>query len=810
MPLFLDANPKAKNGVMVPTLAGAWSGAENIPASGLAPEAVLANLASAKPGTGAGTLTGCMKEILVNVSVANFVLKGADLMAPGVVRVPGHTLQQLRGEGEPAAAGAEAGAGGDAEEGGGVHPLLRHVDTTLGMPAAEAEELVLVRTVGNPLPWALGRLLMSTADANLNGMRGRLLAPVHVYRDPLWKACGCIIPNDGFTQNQVSPVHAVDTVGRLAREAVLALSAAHKAASSGGEGRAPAPPSEGAPPAPPAEEEDEGPLAALPGLIAATQEAVQQVKLAARVVGVPEWEVWCVAGIREGAVAPLVQAATALVGGEAAVAAAAGEEGADDDLDVLAEGGMGGSGVAAGAEGGTTLAAAGRTVTATGEAAPWFMTQSDDELAWNCLLQALKSSVKPSKLPMLASTLWSAHILPARPVGTVMNIKGSKFKKVSTLLMQGEMQGILTLEPASDIDEALLEELGLQDADDLEGILLVTDVDRTAADLKAFKPWPAAKTVRGEAAAAEAAEEEAAAAAAASGGAFARGIPAIIELFKPLADFLPVVEGAKDAEEFWAAAGKAPADLKVPPMPQGVDVMALSKGKVRAHGAEVPAKDLAFPGQEVIAMLGRYVRSRSLYHPTDPSAVVLDATLGQGLFKGINKRLLTDLDIPPFASGHPDSISKAQLGKLAMLRCSPWHLLCYSNGDQVASRGHPPTITVIRASVPNRKTKAATLIRGLEYFGVDPGAVASGASSKFACSATVQPIPVKEGEKSPGKEVMVQGDACDGMPAFLTEEFKVPPKFITVDDSGGPKRGGKKGGGGGKKGGGKGGGRRKR
>ncbi|CAE7264986.1 unnamed protein product, partial [Symbiodinium sp. KB8] len=180
------------------------------------------------------------------------------------------------------------------------------------MPAAEAEELVLVRTVGNPLPWALGRLLMSTADANLNGMRGRLLAPVHVYRDPLWKACGCIIPNDGFTQNQVSPVHAVDTVGRLAREAVLALSAAHKAASSGGEGRAPAPPSEGAPPAPPAEEEDEGPLAALPGLIAATQEAVQQVKLAARVVGVPEWEVWCVAGIREGAVVPLVQAATAL------------------------------------------------------------------------------------------------------------------------------------------------------------------------------------------------------------------------------------------------------------------------------------------------------------------------------------------------------------------------------------------------------------------------------------------------------------------------------------------------------------------
>lgn len=816
--LFLDVDPKAKHGRHVPTLNAAWHGAKPVDITGKSTAEVLSLVDSLEPGHAAPSLVGAMPEVLVNVSVANFVLKGADLMAPGTVRVPAHALQEIKAAREAAAAPAAAAATGDeeeeADEQAGVHPVLRHVSTSLGMPDLEAEEIAMVRTVGNPLPWCMARLLMSTNDAHLNGMRGRLLQPVFVYRDELWTACGCTVPNDGFTQNQVSPVHVVDKVAAYVRDCILALSAAvHKARKeieAGQWGEAAAPAEDTAADAGDIDVavlSDSEQLAAIAR--AAESACVYAVKVAA-LVDLPQWEVWCVAGIKQVAVRPLLRAAAALVGGDysAPIPPQEGEQGGDD-TNVVDEAGVGGTGIAATADSVTTLAAAGSGGgTGGGEEAPWYMRQDKDDLVWNCLLQALKNSLKPKQLPILASTLWAGFIVPARPKGTMLDIKGSKFKKVFTLLQQAEIEDILTLEAASEIDDALLEELGLQDAEDLDKILVITDVDRSAPTLKAFKPWPASATVAGAQKAEAAAEEqEAAAAAAGSSGAFARGIPTVEDMVKPLPDFMLVVDSARAAEEYLAAHTKAgDAEVALPAMPEGTDVMSMNKGKVRAFGTDIPTKNIAFRPQEIVLVLGRYVRSHKLYHPTDPSAVVLDEILGKGLFKGASRRTLTDLGIEfaGNAQGYPASITKAQLGKLAIQRCTPWHLLSYSNGDQVAARGAAPRITAVRASVPNRKNKASTIIRGLEYFGVDPSAVASACATKFACSTTVQ---IEEGEEKTAKEVMMQGDCCERVPEFLVEKFKIPGKFIDVDDSGGPKkskgggasRGGARGGKGGKK-----------
>ncbi len=814
--LFLDVDPKAKHGRHVPTLNASWMGAKPVDIAGKSTEEVLALLDTLEPGHAAPSLVGPMPEMLVNVSVANFVLKGADLMAPGAVRVPAHVLQEIKAAQEAAAApAAAAAAGSDDEEGDDepkVHPVLRHVSPSLGMPDLQADDLVMVRTVGNPLPWCMAKLLMSTNDAHLNGMRGRLLQPVFVYRDELWTACGCTVPNDGFTQNQVSPVHVVDKVAAHVRQCILALSAAVTKARKEIEDGEWEKPSGAVAPTEAAADADDIQLAVLsaPEQLAATARAAEAACTAASkvaaLVDLPEWEVWCVAGIKQVAVQPLLRAAAALVGGDySASTPAEGEEGGGDDTNVVDEAGVGGSGVAATADSVTTLAAAGSGAGAAGggEEAPWYMRQDKDDLVWNTLLQALKNSLKPKQLPILASTLWAGFILPARPKGTTLDVKGSKFKQVFTLLQQAEIEDILTLEAASEIDDALLEELGLQDAEDLDKILVITDVDRSAPALKAFKPWPAAATVAGTQKAEAAAEEEAAAAAAAgSSGAFARGIPTVEDMVKPLPDFMPVVDGARAAEEYVAANAKeGDAEVALPAMPEGTDVASMSKGKVRAFGTDIPTKNIAFRPQEIVLVLGRYVRAHKLYHPTDPSAVLLDDVLGKGLFKGASRRVLNDLGIEfsGNAKGYPDSISKAQLGKLAIQRCTPWHLLSYSNGDQVAARGAAPRIVAVRASVPNRKNKAATIIRGLEYFGVDPSAVASACATKFACSTTVQ---VEEGEEKTAKEVMMQGDCCERVPEFLVEKFKIPNKFIDVDDSGGPKKskggGGAKGGRGGK------------
>jgi translation initiation factor 1 (eIF-1/SUI1) len=260
------------------------------------------------------------------------------------------------------------------------------------------------------------------------------------------------------------------------------------------------------------------------------------------------------------------------------------------------------------------------------------------------------------------------------------------------------------------------------------------------------------------------------------------------DIVKPLPDFMPVVDGAREADAVAAAKAKdGAAPVVLPPMPEGTDVVSMNKGKVRVFGTDIPTKNIGFRPQELVLVLGRYVRANQLYHPTDPSSVLLDEVLGKGLFKGASRRVLKDLGIE-FAGGgkgYPPSITKAQLGKLAIQRCGPWHLLSYSNGDQVAARGAAPRITVVRASVPNRKNKASTIIRGLEYFGVDPSAVASSAATKFACSTTVQE---EEAEEKTAKEVMMQGDCCERVPDFLVDKFKIPARFIDVDDSGGPKK----------------------
>lgn len=49
--------------------------------------------------------------------------------------------------------------------------------------------------------------------------------------------------------------------------------------------------------------------------------------------------------------------------------------------------------------------------------------------------QALVKSVKDSDLPVSSSVLWNQHMLPVRPVGSVLDVKKSKHKKLSKFLL---------------------------------------------------------------------------------------------------------------------------------------------------------------------------------------------------------------------------------------------------------------------------------------------------------------------------------------------------------------------------------------
>ncbi|KAL8271701.1 hypothetical protein Esti_004377 [Eimeria stiedai] len=104
--------------------------------------------------------------ILIFSPVSAFVMKGADLMLPGVCR-PLTAAAAAAG----AAAGAGAAGAAGAAAAGGIAP----------------GQLWAVRVVGNALPFAVGRAVTRAPSLELLGDKGRALELIHHLGDALWK-----------------------------------------------------------------------------------------------------------------------------------------------------------------------------------------------------------------------------------------------------------------------------------------------------------------------------------------------------------------------------------------------------------------------------------------------------------------------------------------------------------------------------------------------------------------------------------------------------------------------------------------------
>jgi hypothetical protein len=50
------------------------------------------------------------------------------------------------------------------------------------------------------------------------------------------------------------------------------------------------------------------------------------------------------------------------------------------------------------------------------------------------LLQSLVTTLKDKALPLVGGSVWNAHMLPARRIGVVLNLKASTHKKLPKLL----------------------------------------------------------------------------------------------------------------------------------------------------------------------------------------------------------------------------------------------------------------------------------------------------------------------------------------------------------------------------------------
>lgn len=133
------------------------------------------------------------------------------------------------------------------------------------------------------------------------------------------------------------------------------------------------------------------------------------------------------------------------VGGGATAAAAAAEGGLGLEGVSLedAEGGAGGAGGEGGGPGGQEGEGQGQEEQGQEEEQESVEVVSERLLA--AFLNGLKKTLKDAQLPMLVSTFYSSVLLPSRPPGTSIDVKKTRYRKISNFLKEMEERGLVTL-----------------------------------------------------------------------------------------------------------------------------------------------------------------------------------------------------------------------------------------------------------------------------------------------------------------------------------------------------------------------------
>ncbi|CAI5460498.1 unnamed protein product [Closterium sp. Yama58-4] len=515
-----------------------------------------------------------------------------------------------------------------------------------GLPAFQKGEVWSVKVPGNSCPVAVGITMLGREEVIQAGVRGKLFRITHSYRDSLcsseyrcenlWESAkGSYVPNKGFLPDMVASDPDAQPTLLDAPPAV-----------------APDSP-EGSP------EDYSGAAAGCRG----------------EGEGRSDWEVGAAAVAREGlsAVAAASGGEGAASGGKRATAeAAAGAEGAAegavarDSSERLSES-------LQEQEGDKKAAGAGEKCSPA--AAPSaLMPAQMDELLDLCLLQALSVSVKPSHLPLSASSLWANHVLPCRPPGTTMDIKKSSHKKLSKWLHAKAVDGLIC---------------GKEDKHRKE--FIISSVNHRHQSLLAFWPYKTAQAPPRTA--------PQGSLGIATESATVTATTTVEELFKPSPHVAPVFESVGlDPHAFYS--------------PSAVRNAALS-----------------------------YISLHSLSEPSNPSIVVLDATLCDALYKA--------------------NAGATQGGE---------------GGRSVERKGElEPVEIFVRGRQGSRRV---TRVTGVEAYPVEAEPLAAELQKKFASGASVAQLPGKKGQH----EVYIQGGFLDKLSRLLVDVHGIPKSYVTAND----------------------------
>ena len=288
--------------------------------------------------------------------------------------------------------------------------------------------------------------------------------------------------------------------------------------------------------------------------------------------------------------------------------------------------------------------------------------EKNEALLLNCFYKAIiLPSDPPIKCPLPVSVFYAKHILAARPAGTTLEMKQTRYKKIGAFLEEQAKLGIISIAPSKDKKDK---------------VAFLSDIHKSHPLFRQAK-----RELKQEQ---ESSNDTSTTATTASTSKKTK--LAVVNLYCIPAHFVPLLR--------------------------------LNKDHVSATNAKSEARRgtgfLTTP--ECGEILNQYIASENLIVDYDPSEVTLDGPLCDALYKKSKKEKDTNAGIAAPQGGYPTQVSRKDLMEKWMDKMEKAFAIVKMPGNEILSmkRGKPSKVLITVTRGSGGRNRFVTRVRGLE------------------------------------------------------------------------------------------------
>ncbi|XP_031553150.1 eukaryotic translation initiation factor 2D-like [Actinia tenebrosa] len=190
------------------------------------------------------------------------------------------------------------------------------------------------------------------------------------------------------------------------------------------------------------------------------------------------------------------------------------------------------------------------------------------------------------------------------------------------------------------------------------------------------------------------------------------------------------------------------------------EMVSVSGGLANLFATAGYEKGSVFTLAEARKFVTEYAKTNELVDKNNPRMVILDPVLTKAL---VNK----NEDVP--------SLNWENLFTRVLNKMNSCYQITLPGQSALLRKGKIDPLEIkIEQRMGNKKV---TLVRNLDAYGIEPQEFAHKIQLKAACSTSVNQLPGKH--KTPGMQVMVQGNQVSLVATALLDDYKIPKKYIS-------------------------------